>query len=86
LIEACERKTVISDAPSIASNAAPPKITPEVAKGRDLFDVNTLPVDHPRVIKGVDLSKWQGAVDFTKLKAAGKSYVFIRATLGKQER
>ncbi len=33
-------------------------------------------------VSGVDLSKWQGAVDFEKIKAAGKSYVFIRASLG----
>jgi lysozyme len=33
-------------------------------------------------IKGVDISKYQGTVDFSKLKAAGVHYVFIRATEG----
>lgn len=33
-------------------------------------------------ISGVDLSKWNGEVDFAKIKTAGKRYVFIKATLG----
>lgn len=33
-------------------------------------------------VSGVDLSKWQGTVDFEKIKGTGKSYVFIRASLG----
>lgn len=36
-------------------------------------------------ITGVDVSHWQGAVDFAKIKAAGKSYVFVKATLGDTE-
>lgn len=32
--------------------------------------------------EGIDVSKWQGAVDFAKVKAAGKSFVIIRAGLG----
>ncbi len=35
-----------------------------------------------RAIQGVDVSKYQGDVDFLKLKAAGMHYVFIRATEG----
>ena len=31
---------------------------------------------------GIDISKYQGTVDFDKLKAAGISYIFIRATEG----
>lgn len=33
-------------------------------------------------INGVDLSKWQGAVDFAQIKQAGNAYVFIKATQG----
>ncbi len=36
-------------------------------------------------ISGVDLSKWQGEVDFPAIKAAGRSYVFIKATQGARE-
>jgi lysozyme len=31
-------------------------------------------------VAGVDVSKWQGAVDFGKIKAAGMTYVFVKAT------
>jgi lysozyme len=31
---------------------------------------------------GVDLSKWQGAVDFAQIKAAGKTYVFVKVSQG----
>jgi lysozyme len=34
------------------------------------------------VVAGVDVSKWQGAVDFGKVKAAGMTYVFVKATEG----
>lgn len=33
-------------------------------------------------VVGVDLSKWQGAVDFAKIRAAGKTYVFVKLTEG----
>ena len=33
-------------------------------------------------VAGVDLSKWQGAVDFKKIKAAGKAYVFVKVSQG----
>lgn len=33
-------------------------------------------------VSGVDLSKWQGDIDFVKIKGAGKTYVFIKATQG----
>ncbi len=36
--------------------------------------------DHPVV--GIDVSKYQRVVDFEKVKAAGISYVFVRATEG----
>lgn len=35
---------------------------------------------------GCDLSVWQGAVDFAKMKAAGAEFVFIRASLGETGR
>ncbi|HSI50492.1 MAG TPA: GH25 family lysozyme [Ideonella sp.] len=41
------------------------------------------PADAGAPIAGIDLSNWQGgAVDFSHLKAAGKSFVFIKATQG----
>jgi len=33
-------------------------------------------------LKGIDVSKYQGDIDFTKIKAAGISYVFVRASEG----
>jgi len=33
-------------------------------------------------VVGVDVSKWQGQVDFARVKAAGKTYVFIKVTQG----
>ncbi len=33
-------------------------------------------------IGGVDLSKWQGDVDFAQIKAAGKRYVFVKVSQG----
>lgn len=33
-------------------------------------------------VVGVDLSKWQGAVDFGRIRAAGKTYVFVKLTEG----
>lgn len=33
-------------------------------------------------LEGVDVSNWQGTVDFTKVKAAGKRFVFAKATEG----
>lgn len=33
-------------------------------------------------VRGVDVSKYQGTVDFGKLKAAGMAYVFVKATEG----
>lgn len=33
-------------------------------------------------IAGVDLSKWQGDVDFAKIRASGTTYVFVKATQG----
>src|SRR3712207_3285087 len=36
--------------------------------------------DHP--IHGIDLSKWQGRVDWASLRAAGTKFAFIKATEG----
>jgi lysozyme len=33
-------------------------------------------------VQGVDVSKYQGTIDFTKIKAAGNTYVFVKATEG----
>lgn len=34
-------------------------------------------------VKGIDVSHWQGSVDFTKVKAAGYSFVILNAGYGK---
>jgi lysozyme len=44
------------------------------------FGVRT-PQHHP--IHGIDISKWQGDVNFAKARANGVSFVFIKATEGK---
>lgn len=44
------------------------------------FGVRT-PQHHP--IHGIDISKWQGDVDFVKARDSGVSFVFIKATEGK---
>ena len=33
-------------------------------------------------VRGVDVSKYQGTIDFAKIKAAGTTYVFVKATEG----
>ena len=33
-------------------------------------------------VQGVDVSKYQGTIDFAKIKAAGNTYVFVKATEG----
>lgn len=37
------------------------------------------------VVKGADISKWQGAVDFVKMKQMGIEFVIIRAGYGETE-
>lgn len=46
---------------------------------------NALAANNMADINGVDLSRWQGSVDFVKIKGAGKSYVFIKTTQGSQD-
>lgn len=33
--------------------------------------------------EGIDVSKWQGAIDFMQVKASGKKFVLIRAGYGR---
>ena len=37
------------------------------------------------VVKGTDISKWQGSVDFVKMKQMGVEFVIIRAGYGETE-
>jgi len=39
-------------------------------------------VASPAFVEGADLSKWQGVADFSQWKAAGKAFVFLKATEG----
>ena len=34
------------------------------------------------MIKGIDVSSWQGNIDFAKVKASGIDFVIIRAGFG----
>ena len=36
------------------------------------------------MIKGIDVSSWQGVVDYRKVKASGVSFVIIRAGFGRE--
>ena len=40
------------------------------------------PADAPAFLEGVDISRWQGAVDFTSLAGSGKRFVIAKATEG----
>jgi lysozyme len=40
------------------------------------------PVDAPAFLEGVDVSRWQGAIDFFALAGAGKRFVLAKATEG----
>ena len=48
----------------------------------EIQSVNLAKKIHKKQIKGVDVSKYQGIVDFAKLQKMGIYYVFIRATEG----
>ncbi len=36
------------------------------------------------MIKGIDVSSWQGNIDFAKVKASGIDFVIIRAGYGRE--
>lgn len=40
------------------------------------------PADAPAFLEGVDISRWQGAVDFTSVAGSGKRFVIAKATEG----
>jgi len=40
------------------------------------------PVDAPAFLEGVDVSRWQGWIDYPSLQAAGKRFVIAKATEG----
>lgn len=42
-------------------------------------------LDNATIVKGTDISKWQGAVDFVKMKQIGTEFVIIRAGYGETE-
>lgn len=37
-------------------------------------------------VQGIDVSHWQGSIDWSRVKASGKRFVFIKATEGKSYR
>ncbi len=64
-----------TDAPATATRTEAPASAPPA----DASVTGSVPTD---AVVGVDLSKWQGAVDFAKIRAAGKTYVFVKLTEG----
>ena len=36
------------------------------------------------MIKGIDVSSWQGVIDYRKVKTSGVSFVIIRAGFGRE--
>lgn len=38
--------------------------------------------NYPKMLKGIDVSYWQGAIDWKKVKAAGIDFMIARASLG----
>lgn len=56
-----------------------------VGYGRPKYDVNDIPAPQPKSAtrQGIDIYSGTGAVDFAKVKAAGKSFVIIRGGYGR---
>lgn len=70
-----------ASAPVVAAGcAAPGSAQPQ--KGSSVIDWSTLRTASPGTLFGVDLSSYQGEVDWAKLKAAGVAFVFVKATEG----
>ena len=63
-------------------NQQPPS---ETAPTEGTEKTNKLMASNAQSINGVDLSKWQGNVNFEEVKQAGNAYVFLKATQGTQE-
>jgi GH25 family lysozyme M1 (1,4-beta-N-acetylmuramidase) len=47
-----------------------------------LFSVATAPPPPSNVLEGVDVSTWQGAINYAQVKASGRSFVIAKATEG----
>ena len=74
-------QTVVAPAPAaIVSTAA--NVSAAVAQPTVPASGATTASAQSAKINGVDLSKWQGEVDFAQIKQAGNAYVFIKATQG----
>jgi lysozyme len=85
MIGGCEQTPVAttSASNSVAQAVTPPSVALDTVPASTQHNAVQATIDPPADVSGVDLSKWQGDVDFKKIKGAGKAYVFIRATLGK---
>lgn len=78
LLAGCAQ-TMTKTAPSPATSAS---TTASVGAAAAQTAVPAGAVAQRAEISGVDLSKWQGEVDFGRIKQAGNAYVFIKATQG----
>src|SRR5215217_3775151 len=75
------RLSVVLAALSLASCAVLPTSSRYPSKG-DIKPHSGVASAHSFPIHGIDLSKWQGRVDWASVKAAGTKFVFIKATEG----
>ncbi|MET0312979.1 MAG: GH25 family lysozyme, partial [Hansschlegelia sp.] len=55
-------------------------LSPGVGISSPLTGIVTTPADHP--IQGIDVSKFQGPVDWASVRGAGVSFAYIKATEG----
>jgi lysozyme len=74
------RLSVVAVALGLASCAVLP--TSRYPQKSDAKPHSGVAAAHGYPIHGIDLSKWQGRVDWTSVKAAGTQFVFIKATEG----
>jgi lysozyme len=74
------RLSVVAVALGLASCAVLP--TGRYPQKSDVKPHSGVAAAHGYPIHGIDLSKWQGRVDWASVKAAGTQFVFIKATEG----
>ncbi len=55
---------------------------PFVYSATGLFQPVTTPTPSPSYLEGIDVSKWQGSIDWNQVAGAGKKFAMIRASAG----
>jgi lysozyme len=76
--------TALAGCSTVGADVEPTALTREVDQpmsvGRALTGAVTTPDDHP--IKGIDVAKYQGSVDWASVRDAGASFAYVKATEG----